>query len=319
MMKNKKEKIVVYDNDFNTVPLRNFTGIEMDLLFTIMSQMRDQALTEVKFDFEELKLLSNYQPTATDRFVDDLERTYDKLISLNVKIGDNRKWTKFVFFTEYTINKDEQTINIAVNKKFEHLINNMIGNFTKFELEEVVNLKSTYSKSAYKLLKQFRKTGLYRVKIDDFRRLMDIPESYKMYHLRQRVFTPIKKELPEYFKNLKITEIKGKGKQKRTTTELIFKFDPEIDLETDENGKIYKTTRDEHGDYYDTYAEDMTAEQIGKAYGSADEIQKEYPKKDDSNTNKKQSNKHSGFYEKNKEQIEKNKRFLSKNNKLTDY
>lgn len=39
--------IVVFKNSFNTVPLRNFTGREMDLLFAIMAQMRDKGLNQI--------------------------------------------------------------------------------------------------------------------------------------------------------------------------------------------------------------------------------------------------------------------------------
>ena len=35
-MKEKREDLVVYKNEFNTIPLRNFTAVEMDLLFTLM-------------------------------------------------------------------------------------------------------------------------------------------------------------------------------------------------------------------------------------------------------------------------------------------
>lgn len=249
--------IVVFKNEFNTVPLRNFTGIEMDLLFTIMSTMRDQGLTECEFDFRELKELSNYQVTATERFVSDLERTYDKLISLNVKIGTSKKWTKFVFFTRYSVDLNTETISIAVNPEFEHLINELTGNFTKLELEEVTHLKSSYSKSMYRLLKQFRASGICVLSIEDFRSLLDVPKSYKMTNIRQTVLSQILKELPQYFHDLEIQEIKGKGKRKRQVVKLVFKFEAQENFRTDKKGKVYLTKKDEAGDYYNEYPGDL--------------------------------------------------------------
>lgn len=249
--------IVVFKNEFNTVPLRNFTGIEMDLLFTIMATMRDQGLTECEFDFSELKELSNYQVTATERFVADLERTYDKLIQLNVKIGTSRKWTKFVFFTRYSVDLNNETISIAVNPEFEHLINELTGNFTKLELEEVTHLKSSYSKSMYRLLKQFRASGVCVLSIEDFRNLLDVPESYKMFNIRQRVLEPILKELAPYFHDLEVQEIKGKGKRKRQVVQLIFTFEAQENFRTDKKGKAYLTKRDEDGNYYNEYPGDL--------------------------------------------------------------
>lgn len=223
-----KSDIVVFENSFNTVPLRNFTGQEMDLLFSVMAQMRDKGLTQIELSFEQLKKLSKYnRSNAIDEFSKDLERTYDKLIKLNVKIGNDRQWTKFVFFTQYTVDKEAQTIKISMNEKFAHLINELTGSFTKLELEEVTSLRSSYSKSLYKLLKQYRKTGVFHIAMDDFINLLDIPESYKIYNIRQRIFTAILRELPDYFKGLEIVEHKGKGIDRRNTVALTFTFEPE--------------------------------------------------------------------------------------------
>lgn len=156
-----------------------------------------------------------------------MERTYDKLIQLNVKIGNDDEWTKFVFFTEYTVNKTHQTINIATNSKFSHLINELTGDFTKLELEEVTSLRSSYAKSTYRLLKQFRKTGVFHIAMNDFVNLLDIPESYKIYNIRQRIFSAILKELTPIFRGLEITEHKGKGKDRRNTIALTFTFEAE--------------------------------------------------------------------------------------------
>lgn len=260
-----ENNIVAYKNELNTIPLRNFNSAEIDFLCTILSTMRNKGTDQLTFDFVELKELSNYKPTANERFAKDLERTYDKLIALNIKMGDDSKWTKFVLFTEYTVDLDNEEITIGTNPKFAPLINDLENNFTKFELEEMVNLRSSYAKNAYRLLKQFRSTGFYKVTIEDFRNLLDIPKSYQMFNIRQTVFKPILTELPSYFKNLKITEIKGTGKKKRSTVALEFTFTPQKDIHIDDKGKSFVIER-EDDKYKTTYPEDMTAEQIDKYF-----------------------------------------------------
>lgn len=261
-MKNKDE-IVIYKNEFNAIPLRNFTSVEMDLLFTIMSQMRDKGLNEIEFGFSDLKHLSKYnKENAIKSFVEDLEKTYDKLLQLNVKIGTTGEFTKFVFFTKYSISEKNQIIRIGVNSEFIPLINEITGNFTKFELEEIVSLNSSYSKSCYKLLKQFRLTGFLKMDIERFRYLMDIPESYKMGNIDQKVLKPIMRELPEYFKELKITKVRGNGKDKRRIAAITFKFEPQSDI----NKQGYKTFRDkETGEFKEKHLYNFTDEDIEKA------------------------------------------------------
>ncbi|MHA4899903.1 RepB family plasmid replication initiator protein, partial [Enterococcus faecium] len=63
-------------------PLRKFTPVEMNLFFSIVSRMRDKGDKTVRLTFDQLKDLSNYKATATNRFINDLELTYDKLMDL---------------------------------------------------------------------------------------------------------------------------------------------------------------------------------------------------------------------------------------------
>ena len=45
------ENLVVYKNDMNTVPLRDFNSKEMGLFFSICSQMRDKGQIKIAFTF----------------------------------------------------------------------------------------------------------------------------------------------------------------------------------------------------------------------------------------------------------------------------
>lgn len=254
-------KLVEYKNDINLVPMRNFNPIEIDLFFTILGQMKDKGENEVTFTFDELKKISNYNNTkGVERFVKDLESTYDKLISLNIKVGTKEDWTKFVLFTEYRINSDEKFITVATNKNFLHFINDLTNNFTKLELEELVSLSSSYSKTAYRQLKQFRKTGYVIFEIDKFRKLFCVPNSYRMTDIDRQIFEPIENELSKYFKNLKINKIsKGKG---RKITHIEFTFDAEDDVV--DGKKVFRDS--ETKKYYTKDIAEFTEDEIERTY-----------------------------------------------------
>ncbi|HAQ0049568.1 TPA: replication initiation protein, partial [Enterococcus faecium] len=51
-------EIVKYHHELNTIPLRKFTSVEMNLFFSIVSRMRDVGDKKVQFTFEQLKDLS---------------------------------------------------------------------------------------------------------------------------------------------------------------------------------------------------------------------------------------------------------------------
>lgn len=255
----KREDLVVYKNEFNTVPLRNFNSVEMDLLMTIMSQMRDRGESKVTFSFEELKILSKYnKENAIKAFISDLESTYNKLISLNVRFETQSKIVRFVFFTKYEIDKDNQIITIQVNEEFAPLINQMTGSFTRFELEQFTQLRSSYSKTMYRLLKQYRLTGFAKFSIDEFRRLLDIPVSYRMCNIDQFVLKPILSELSDFFENLTVKKIK----KKRRVVALEFNFKHEDDLK--KHGM--KTFRDPDGLFYEKNIMEMDTEEVYKTF-----------------------------------------------------
>ncbi|MGL5936079.1 MAG: RepB family plasmid replication initiator protein, partial [Cetobacterium sp.] len=89
---------------------------------------------------------------------------------------------------------------------------NEITKFTKFDLEEFTNLKSSYARNMFRLLKQFDNKNLkecwYQIKLDDLKLMLDIPSSYKMFNIDQRVLFPVLEELKPLFPNLKLEKIK---------------------------------------------------------------------------------------------------------------
>ncbi|MBR2786570.1 MAG: replication initiation protein, partial [Clostridia bacterium] len=147
-----------------------------------------------------------------ERFVADLESMYSKLLNLNFRFEDENIIVRFVLFNRYEIDKKKSTVTIKVNTDFEFILNEITTNFTRYELQSFTELKSSYSKSMYRILMQFRSTGFYKVTIDEFKRILDIPESYKMGNIDQYIFKPINKELAPLFDYFEIKKIKKKGR-----------------------------------------------------------------------------------------------------------
>ena len=171
------KEIVCYKNELNLIPMRNFNSVEMDLFFSICSRMKEKGTEAIKFNFEDLKQLSDYKPTSKTRFVNDIQNVYKKLLSLQYTERDGHMIRGFVLFHHYEIDLDKETVEIGVNPKLEYILNQLSQEFTKFELEEFTNLRSSYSKTAYRQLKRFRKTGYAIFTIEQFRELLCIPKT----------------------------------------------------------------------------------------------------------------------------------------------
>lgn len=222
-------EIVKYNNQMNNLKFKDFNSIEYNLLMSICSKMKEKNLEIIEFTFEQLKELSSYDNTQnTKKFVSDLKKTYKKLINLDFKIETEDKIIGFVLFSKYEIDLNKKTVKIGVNPEFKFILNDFTKLYTRFELQEFIDLKSKYSKECYRLLKQFKSTGIWKTTIDDFRYLLDIPENYKMSDINKRVLNPILEELSPIFKNLDIEKIKKTGAYSgrgNKVTHIIFTFE----------------------------------------------------------------------------------------------
>ncbi|HEH2948833.1 TPA: RepB family plasmid replication initiator protein [Staphylococcus aureus] len=218
---------VVYKNEMNLVPLRRFTATEINLFFAMCNKLKEQDTNTLRLSFDELKKLSNYSPETRNinRFANDLDNVYKKMLNLTIRYEDDDVIERFVLFNHYRIHKREQYLEISTSSNLKHILNSITNNFTKFELKEMTRLKSTYSKNMFRLLKQYKHTGYLKTHIDDFKNRLDIPKSYRMTDINKNVFKPIIIELGSIFNNLTINKIKAKKGRKIEWIE--FTFDAE--------------------------------------------------------------------------------------------
>ena len=205
-------EIVKYHNNFNSVAQKNFSGVEINLLMAICSKLKNKDINEIKLEFSDLRKMVNFGHKGELRFIQNLEQLYKKLLNLSIRIETDDRIINFVLFTKYEILKKEKVIVIKINEEFKFLLNNLINSFTRFELNEFISLKSNYSKEIYRRLKQFKNTGIWKVKIDTFRELLNIPPKYRMSEIDKKVLKIATEELSEFFKDFKILKVK-KGKK----------------------------------------------------------------------------------------------------------
>ncbi|MGM0334161.1 replication initiation protein [Enterococcus sp. AZ050] len=240
-------EIVKYHHELNTIPLRKFTPVEMNLFFSIVSRMREKGDKTVRFTFDQLKDLSNYKATANNRFIDDLEQTYKKILSLRFGRRSESGLTRefFVMFTEFKINGDveEPYVDIRIYEKALPLLNNL-DEWVRYSLQQFNELQSSYSKTMFRLLKQFRTKGFAYFSKEDFHELLDIPKSYRESNIDQYVLKPIKQELIAIFKGLTIQKKYGKGRGKPVIG-YQFTFKPEI-KKADDFNKHAPTKEEQH-------------------------------------------------------------------------
>lgn len=228
-------EITRYDIELNTIPLGALKSSEMNLFFSIVTKMKDKENQMVRFYFDELRELSDYTNKGTQRFLDTVRETYRKLLSLNFgyksKTGVREEY--FILFSEFVIDRDENGyyVDVQIYDKAIPLLNDLTS-WVRYSLKEFNSIRSTYAKTLFRLLKQYRTTGYFRIGKKEFNELMAVPKSYKQNDVNKTVLNPSLEQLAPFFKNLTL-EKEYLKKQGRPLKGYIFRFTPEANNKDD--------------------------------------------------------------------------------------
>ncbi len=256
-------EIVKYDNYMNSLNFTGFNALDFNFLMVLCNKMCDKDTSKIVLSFEELKEKTNYSSTSIERFVSDMKRMNRKLMRITCDFETADEIIMFVLFTTFEINLKKKTLTVSVNEKFKFILNELVKNFTRFELDEFVKLESKYSKNLYRLLKQYRSTGRYEVSVQDFREKMDCPKAYKNNRLVDKIIRPAIKELSQFFNNLVCTQKYAK-EQGKPLTGYIFTFTPEK-RKTAQKKQEKPTKKNRFNDYEQREYSALDIEKLEKA------------------------------------------------------
>ena len=218
-------EVVKHHNDLNTVIMRKWTAEEMNFFFAIIAKARDKGTSDLVFDKYQLAELANYSIQHNKRFYDTMDSLANNISQLRYIEKTSKSIEYMPLFTRFRVdweeNLSDMQAQVSVSPHFEYILNKLSANFTQYELQEFTTIRSTYAKTAYRLLKQWRTVGRKEFKIDEFKLLLDMPVSYKSCHIDRLVLKPILEQLSPYFEDLKVKKIKSK---KRGNPVLAYEF-----------------------------------------------------------------------------------------------
>lgn len=243
-------EIVKYNNKLNNFNYGRFSAVEADIFFSLVSKIRDEDGV-LSISFDELKEVSNYYSRDEKRFIKDLDRTFTKYLDLKYR-EEKEDYIRITnVFSQLLIAKEHRMVLVQVTPGMEWLVYSLNENFTRFELAEFTQLKGSYAKSLYRLLKQWRHHGdkMPMLTVDEFKFKLDIPANYRQYDIDRRVIDPSINELTEKgcFKNLKCEKqyqksASGKGRPKVVGYK--FSFDSESKFKELQDSKKEEPTQE---------------------------------------------------------------------------
>lgn len=236
-------EVVKYSNELHELKFNSMNEAQQNVFFTLLQQFRKASGDTLELDFNKLFELAqisqgtNYRKEILDKIGKLQEFKFRYQIN---ELGDLRQ---DVIFPSIETDSKNKVLRIRVSRGFkERYINSPLKGWTRYELAEFVNLSGTYTKTIYRYLKQYRQTGRWRIRYDDFKELLGIPESYRATNIDQQILKPALKELSAE-RNLfdmrrtpfeKLVVIKHKKGREIEALEFCFMPQPVSELEKDE-------------------------------------------------------------------------------------
>jgi plasmid replication initiation protein len=194
------DNIVVKDNKLNEIR-HNLTLTEYKFIVACISLLNKD---DEDFNVIELSVVNFAEMMQVDknRLYGHMKKMIDGLASkiLGVIEAETGNYTVRSWFEEISYIENTGTIRLIFNyrlKKF--LLYNMIEQYTKYVLKNIVFMKCKYSIKIYEMLKQYEKIGTVSYTLKKFKYLLGIENNYKEYSvLKLRVLEPANKELFKY-------------------------------------------------------------------------------------------------------------------------
>ena len=236
-------EVVKYSNELHELKFNSMNEAQQNVFFTLLQQFRKASGDTLELDFNKLFELAQISQGTNYRkeILDKLSRLQE--FKFRYQINDLGDLRQDVIFPSIETDSKNKVLRIRVSQGFkERYINSPLKGWTRYELAEFVGLNGTYTKTIYRYLKQFKSSGRWRIRYDDFKELLGVPEKYRASEIDKWILKPAIKELSAE-RNLfdmrrtpfeKLVVIKHKKGREIEALEFCFMPQPVSELEKDE-------------------------------------------------------------------------------------
>ena len=236
-------EVVRYSNELHELKFNSLNEAQQNVFFTLLQQFRKASGDTLELDFNKIFELAQIANSSSYRkeILDKIGKLQEFKFRYQInELGDLRQ---DVIFPSIETDSKNKVLRIRVSQGFkERYINSPLKGWTRYELAEFVNLSGTYTKTIYRYLKQYRQTGRWCIRYDDFKELLGVPEKYRASEIDKWILKPAIKELSAE-RNLfdmrrtpfeKLVVIKHKKGREIEALEFCFMPQPVSELEKDE-------------------------------------------------------------------------------------
>ena len=220
-IKAERESLVVKENSLIRHTRYDLSLSEQKILIYIISKIMadDKDFKHISFRISDYIQVAGIKQRGGS--------VYDYIKESIKSIADKSWWIKnyneseglFRWIDTAEVSKNSGVVEVVLSESLRPYLLDIKGNFTKYNLVNILVLHSKYSVRLYEIFKSYLWLNKYEVDLDEFRKILNI-KGYEDYtELKRKVILPSIKEINKYTDlDIKFEAIK-KGKR---TNKLIF-------------------------------------------------------------------------------------------------
>jgi len=182
-----------------------YSSNELKLIATLIEQVKttDTIFKEKYINLKDIEFLEDDYNNHS--YLDSLCQS---IMSKPFKIPNTKVWVNW--FSQMECKNG--FIQYCFTPALKPYLLELKGNYTLYELKNIIPLKSSYSIQIFELLKQLEKYVFRKIILEDFKEILNIPKSYKTNDIK-RLIERSQKELKEKSKFYFEPHYKKKGRK----------------------------------------------------------------------------------------------------------
>lgn len=310
----KDGMIVRVANKVQKVNLGGMSETAINVFWACMALLKNKGTDTIQMNATALRKATNINKhTSIAELSDWLKVNVRDKLNLSVEVKDMSSpnaWESINLFSVFKFD-GKDTFEIKLNADFVDFVNNFgkENPYTEFGLTDIVNVRGKYAKIIFYMLKMYKYVGVVEISKDELMKKLNVPESTTTRKFNQAILKPSIATLSVFFNNLECETIFSASDSRRISG-YKFTFTPETRTKKLTTGMpvlMKAPTLDEVNEYKEemgygfdaeaflTYNSSTkggwTVEKIANWKKWADEFEKNYIKRESSNTSKKKTNK----------------------------
>ena len=212
----------------NLIINKNIEGKNIALFFEVLSRVKKSGHFDTIFSFSKLKEIDdsgNYQYKYKEFWAHSKDAAAKDFLAIYYIDESEDNLSLISLFKGIVLDYKKECMTFFVNEKASAIIDELTASFKKEDVlafNYFINIRSLYAKQLFRLLNKQKESKKLTIEINEFRRVLNIPEKYQMSNIDQRVLTPSILELKKYFIGLTVKKIYMKQANKIELLEFTF-------------------------------------------------------------------------------------------------